>query len=99
MNLQKLKEKLAPKLHPIEVEGETIYIHRPTSRDFEKCTNAQSTLIICVKDENGDPIFSEEDIEGRINVNSIDFVIQTKIYNDIFELISKSDRTDEVEKK
>ena len=99
MNLQALLKKLQPELHPFEVEGETIYIHRPNGRDFQKCTDMASTLILCVKDENGDPIFADEDIDGRINVNAIDYVIQNQIYAGIVGLIQVSDVTDEVEKK
>ncbi|HEJ0245396.1 TPA: hypothetical protein SLO98_005050, partial [Klebsiella pneumoniae] len=51
------------------------------------------------KDENGDPIFSGEDIDGRINVNSIDYVMQGKIYQAIIQLVSDSNPVDEVEKK
>ncbi|MDA6170797.1 hypothetical protein OSK39_22445 [Escherichia coli] len=61
--------------------------------------NVAQTLILCAKDENGDPIFSDEDIDGRINVNSIDFVIQNEIYAAIIKLVNDSNPTDEVEKK
>ncbi|HAO1978108.1 TPA: hypothetical protein IHJ63_000599 [Escherichia coli] len=99
MNLNQLMKKLQPVLQPYEVEGETIYIHRPNGRDFAKCTDVAQTLILCAKDENGDPIFSDEDIDGRINVNSIDFVIQNEIYAAIIKLVNDSNPTDEVEKK
>lgn len=99
MNLQALLKKLQPELHPYEIEGETIYIHRPNGRDFQKCTDISSTLILCVKDENGDPIFADEDIDGRINVQSVDYILQNKIYAAILQLIQDSNPTDEVEKK
>ncbi|AFE59036.1 hypothetical protein Q7S_14105 [Rahnella aquatilis HX2] len=98
MNLQELKAKLAPKLHKYEIEGFTINIHRPCGRDIEKCDSATNTIIICTKDENGDPIFANEDIDGRINVNSIDFTFQTQIYKAILELLN-IDKSDEIEKK
>ncbi|CSQ01243.1 Uncharacterised protein [Shigella sonnei] len=44
-------------------------------------------------------IFAEEDIDGRINVNSIDFVIQNEIYSAIIALINTAKPVDEVEKK
>lgn len=99
MNLNELKKKLQPKLHTFDIEDTTIYIHRPTGRDFEHCTDIKNTLILCVKDENGDPIFSGEDIDGRINVNAIDFVMQNEIYAAIIALVSNSNTVDEIEKK
>jgi len=99
MNLNQLMKKLQPAQHAYEVAGETLYIHRPNGRDFAKCTDVAQTLILCVKDENGDPVFSDEDIEGRINVNAIDFVIQNEIYTAIIKLINIANSADEVEKK
>lgn len=99
MNLMELKKKLQPELKPFEFEGFMLYIHRPNGRDFAKCIDVANTLILCVKDENGDPIFSDEDIDGRINVNSIDYVMQGKIYQAIIQLVSDSNPVDEVEKK
>ncbi|WP_318389588.1 hypothetical protein [Enterobacter sp.] len=99
MNLNELKKKLQPELQPHVVMGETIFIHRPNGRDFAQCNDVANTLILCVKDENGDPIFSCEDIDGRINVGSIDFVIQNEIYTAIVGLIAESNPADEIEKK
>ncbi|EFH8976934.1 hypothetical protein K7223_004899 [Escherichia coli] len=99
MNLQALQKKLQPELHPFVIAGETIHIHRPNGRDFAECTDVSKSLILCVKDENGDPIFSNEDIDGRINVNSIDYVIQNQIYTAIIKLISDANPMDEIEKK
>lgn len=99
MNLNELMKKLQPERKPFVVMGETIFIHRPNGRDFAQCTDVANTLILCVKDENGDPIFSSEDIDGRINVGSIDFVIQNEIYTAIVGLIAASNPADEIEKK
>ncbi|MGR5944905.1 hypothetical protein [Enterobacter sp. C4G1] len=99
MNLQNLKSKLQPKPHPMDIEGETIYIHRPTALDIQKCTDLASTLILCVKDENGDPIFSNEDIDGRINVNMMDSIPLNRIHDEIIKLFKEADVTDELEKK
>ncbi|HFT3189623.1 hypothetical protein ACP6ES_01520 [Klebsiella quasipneumoniae] len=99
MNLEKLKQKLKPVLLPLEIMDETIYIHRPAASDLLKCDTVASTLIYCVKDENGDPIFSNEDIEGRINVGSIDFVHQKTIYDAIAKLAEEADPITEIEKK
>lgn len=99
MNLENLKKKLQPKLHKYEIEGEAIYIHRPMSMDLEKCVDRDSTLIVCVKDENFDPIFSTEDIEGRVNLNVLDSSHLDTIYIAIMNLYKTTDVVDEVEKK
>lgn len=99
MNLEKLKQKLKPQLHEFEIEGEKIFIHRPAGKDFQQCTDMANTLILCVKDENGDPIFANEDIDGRINVNIIDFTNQGKIFAAIMKLTEVADPVDEIEKK
>jgi hypothetical protein len=98
MNIEQLKQKLKPTLHTFEIEtGITVQIHRPTQRDLPECKSLESTLVLCVKDENGDPVFSTEDVEGRINVNSIDFKMANKIYMGIMDLVS-ADKVDEIEK-
>ncbi len=99
MNLNELKNKLKPQLHEFKIDDEyTLYIHRPTQRDIANCQDIQNTLINCVKDENGDPIFAMEGSEGRIDVNNIDFAIATNIYKAIIELLN-NDRVEEIEKK
>ncbi|GEM_PF-852597 len=99
MNLENLKKKLQPQLHKFEIEGETLYIHRPMSMDIAKCVDRDSTLIVCVKDENNDPIFSTEDIEGRINLSILDSSHLDTIYIAIMNLYKTSDVVDEIEKK
>lgn len=98
MNLNELKQKLQPQLHEFTIQNFKIFIHRPSGRDFAKCDTVTSTLVLCVKDENGDPIFADEDIEGRINVNSIDYKYQSEIYGAIVNLVT-ADKVDEIEKK
>jgi hypothetical protein len=98
MNLEKLKQKLKPSLVPFTILDETIYIHRPAASDLQKCDSVASTLIYCVKDENGDQIFSDEDIDGRINVGSIDFAYQKQIYDAISKLAEAADSISEIEK-
>ncbi|AXU95897.1 hypothetical protein CI789_12015 [Erwinia persicina] len=99
MNLEEIKNKLKPKLHPLDIEGVTLYIHRPTARDFEACLQSNEAIILlCVKDENNDPIFSNEDIEGRINIQSIDNVFVTTIVTEVVKLFT-DDNADEIEKK
>ncbi|MEQ0737194.1 hypothetical protein [Enterobacter asburiae] len=99
MNLQALQKKLQPKHQPLDIEGETIFIHRPTANDISKCVDVASTIILCVKDENGDPIFSNEDIDGRINVNMMDSIHLNRIHDEIIKLFKGSDIQDELEKK
>lgn len=99
MNLEELKKKLQPTLVPYKIEGMTIFIHRPTVNDMDKCVNTPSTLIHCVKDENGMAIFSNEDLDGRININLMDSIELQKIYLAVVDLFNDSDPMDEVEKK
>lgn len=99
MNLESLKKKLQPKHHEFRIDDETIYIHRPTANDFGKCIDLASTLVVCVKDENGDPIFSTEDIDGRINVNMMDSIQLNKIHTAIMNLFTTEESVDEIEKK
>lgn len=99
MNLENLKKKLQPQLHKFDIEGEVVYIHRPTAMDIAKCEDLAGTLIVCTKDENGDPIFAKEDIDGRININALDSIHLNKIYTAIMELFKTADPVDEVEKK
>jgi hypothetical protein len=69
MNIEQLKQKLKPALHTFEIEtGITVQIHRPTQRDLPECKSLESTLVLCVKDENGDPVFSTEDVEGVLTL-------------------------------
>lgn len=99
MNIENLKNKLKPKLVPFEIEGETVYIHRPTARDIAKCDTVERTIMYCTKDENGDPIFAESDIDGRINVTAIDFIYQKQLYDAILAMTMEADKVDEMEKK
>lgn len=99
MNLEEIKNKLKPKLHPVEIEGLTLFVHRPTARDYEECVKSnESIVLLCVKDENGDPIFSNQDIDGRINLHSIDNVFVTTLVAEVIKLFAL-DTVDEIEKK
>lgn len=85
--IEKIKKAMKPELHKFEItDGVEVYIHRPSISDAEKCTTLQQTLIICVKDDNGDQIFSDKDIDGRVDVNTIDSTIAGKLFNAIMEL-------------
>ncbi|HBR4060552.1 TPA: hypothetical protein L9U15_005478, partial [Klebsiella pneumoniae] len=44
-------------------------------------------------------IFSDEDIDGRINVGLIDFAYQKQIYDAISKLAEAADSISEIEKK
>jgi hypothetical protein len=99
VNLEKLKQKLQPKRHEYKIDDAVIYIHRPTANDMDKCKTMADTLVLCVKDENGDPIFSTTDIDGRININSCDVLIGNSIYAAILKLFESENPVDEIEKK
>ncbi|HAT5009553.1 TPA: hypothetical protein I9774_000405 [Serratia marcescens] len=101
MNLQDLQKLLKPKLHKIDFHGMELYIHRPSSADFDKCTDAKMTLIHCVKDENGDPIFTDGEIQGRIDVNSIDAMYVGELNQKVIELWTSeaSSQVEDLEKK
>ncbi|HBW8876203.1 TPA: hypothetical protein RRU48_005548 [Klebsiella pneumoniae] len=95
--IERIKMAMKPELHKFNlVDDIDVYIHRPSISDAPKCDTLSSTLILCVKDENGDPIFSDSDIEGRINVNSIDSTLAGKIFNAIMGLLKEPE---DIEKK
>ncbi|WP_447743305.1 hypothetical protein [Enterobacter asburiae] len=99
MNLQEVLKKLSPQKHPFEVEGITLYIHRARTKDIEKLNQPIECVTVCTCDENGDPIFSTEEIDGRVNVNVLDSEVVSKIYLAIMELYKDADQQDEIEKK
>ncbi len=99
MNINDLKKLLKPKLHKIEFHGMELYIHRPSSTDFEKCIDAKATLIYCVKDENGDAIFSNGEIANRVDVNSIDALFVSELNQKVIGLWTESNPMEETEKK
>lgn len=100
MNLESLKKKLQPKRHEYKIDDDTIiFIHRPTAMDMEKCKTMANTLVLCTKDENNDPIFSDQDIDGRVNINACDIVIGNAIYAAILKLFETENSVDEIEKK
>ena len=100
MNLESLKKKLQPKRHEYKVDDETsIFIHRPTANDMDKCKTMADSLVLCVKDENGDPVFALEDIDGRVNINQCDVIIGNAIYAAILKLFETENPVDEIEKK
>lgn len=96
--LDKIKNAMRPSLQEIEVKGINLWIHSPSVRDLPKCDSLNGTIIHCVKDENGDPIFSDTDIDGRVNIEDLDFKIAQEIYSEIIKLTSDNN-LDEVEKK
>lgn len=96
--LDKIKNAMKPKLHEVEINGITFWVHRPSVADFAKCDSAENTIIHCVKDENGDPIFANEDVDGRVNVNQLDYVLAGKLNAAVIKL-TVEDETDSIEKK
>lgn len=99
MNLSALKQALKPKLHKIEIDGIELYIHRPTIKDAPKCTSLEAVLIYCVKDENGNSVFTLEESEVLINVADIDQVTANDIYIKVLALVSAEDEMETTEKK
>ncbi|HBC6077332.1 TPA: hypothetical protein ACNH5O_001294 [Citrobacter koseri] len=99
MNLSALKKALQPKLYETVIDGITVYIHRPTIKDANKCTSIEAVLVYCVKDENGKSIFTFEDEEELINVNEIDQVVANEIYIKVLGLITVEDEAESIEKK
>ena len=97
--LDKIKNAMRPQLREVVVNDVPFWIHRPSIQDFDKCNSLANTLINCVKDENGDPIFSDSDIEGRVNVSSMDFKFAQELYMEVAKLLEVSNSVDEVEKK
>ncbi|EFD1058386.1 hypothetical protein FEL34_22420 [Escherichia coli] len=100
MNLQDALKKLSPKKHSFIIEEVELFIHRARSKDIEALNKPLEAIMVCTCDENGDPIFSTEDIEGRINLNALDSEYVSKIYMAIIDLYKDtSDIQDEIEKK
>ncbi|WP_213712554.1 hypothetical protein [Cedecea lapagei] len=100
MNLLNLKSKLQPKKHAFEIEGETIYIHRPFSGDLQFCTNAEMTVILCTCDEAGKRIFTEQENDAElIYIRALEATHVQTIFKAITDLFENTDVQDEVEKK
>lgn len=97
--LDKIKNAMKPKLHEVEINGVTFWIHRPTIKDYSLCDTLEKSIVLCVKDENGDPIFATEDIEGRVNVTQIDVKFANELYGKVLDLIVTEDVANEIEKK
>ncbi|NIG74195.1 hypothetical protein F3J34_11365 [Klebsiella sp. Ap-873] len=96
--LDRIKNSMKPQLHEVVINGVTFWVHRPSMQDFPKCDTVANTLVLCVKDENGDPIFADKDIDGRVNVNSMDFSFAQELYQEVVKLLD-TNSVDEVEKK
>ncbi|EFI0577075.1 hypothetical protein BAV89_004473 [Escherichia coli] len=101
MNLEQLKKALLPKMHKIDFLGNELYIHRPTIKDTPACTSIESTLIKCVKNEKGEPVFTEdENVQDLILVSLIDKVYAEELFTKIVNLMDdKNNDVDNVEKK
>lgn len=100
MNIEQLKNALIPELQKITLNnGVVLYAHRPKLSDYEKCTTAKDTLILCITDETGYHVFADGEQDGKIDINEIDTVLATEIYTKTIELLTESSTQDEVEKK
>ncbi|MGU0044308.1 hypothetical protein ACVXHA_26395 [Escherichia coli] len=98
MNIDMLRKALSPKLVKIEVEGVELYIHRPTLKTTRMYIY-QKVLVHCVKDENGNPVFSDSGLINLIDVNEIDKLFAEQIYMKVLGLITVEDAVDSTEKK
>ncbi|HAV1973400.1 TPA: hypothetical protein JG946_003760 [Enterobacter hormaechei subsp. steigerwaltii] len=97
--IDKIKNAMRPKLHEVEVGGVTFWIHRPSLGEAEKCGTIETSLVLLVKDENGDPVFAHEDIEGRVNVNNVDVTLAIELYTALAKVSSNTDEIENIEKK
>lgn len=101
MNLEQLKKALLPKMHKIDFLGNDLYIHRPTIKDTPTCISIEATLIKCVKNEKGEPVFTDdENAQDLILVNDIDKVYAEELFTKIVNLMDDNkDEVENVEKK
>lgn len=103
MDIHTLFAALKPELHEVTLKnGAVLHIHRPAISNFEKCVDAKSTLLYTVSNDDGQPIFSDVDEDGKINVNYIDALIVAEINNEVMKLWPKADEPqvqDQIEKK
>jgi hypothetical protein len=99
MNLQELMKALKPVLKTVTLSnGVVLNIHRPKLSDFEKCDTPKSTLILCVADSEGNPVFSDDDT--LVNINNVDTMLVNEIYTEVLGLWSANDKSeDDIEKK
>ncbi|QUG75861.1 hypothetical protein GKQ23_13035 [Erwinia sp. E602] len=99
MNLYELQQALKPKSKEYDLEGFKVYLTAPSARSRTNLTTASAAIVECVRDENGDELFSTEDIEGRINVESVDYRLADKLYRAIVEYLVDSESVENIEKK
>lgn len=98
MNLQELMKALKPVLKQVTLSnGAVLNIHRPKLSDFEKCVTPKSTLILCVADSEGKPVFSDDDT--LVNINDVDTMLVNEIYTEVLGLWSGDVSEDDIEKK
>lgn len=96
--IDRIKKALKPELHEVVINDIKFWVHRPSIQDLVKCDSIENTLMLCVKDENGDPIFAKEDIEGRVNVSQLDYVFGQKLYQEVVKLTG-TETVEQIEKK
>lgn len=99
MNLEALKKALKPTHHKIEIAGFEMYIHRPSIEDAPHCEMLDGLLVHCVKDENGNKIFSDGTVPNTISTKEIDQVFANEIYMKIIALFTVEDAVEDIEKK
>lgn len=99
MNIEALKKALRPKLHEIDVEGIKLYIHRPAISDTPKCNTFEGVIIHCVKDADGNSLFTDDVESELMQVSDIDQTMANDIYIKVLALLTVEDEADSTEKK
>ncbi|MEG3135663.1 hypothetical protein SC206_19070 [Rouxiella sp. T17] len=83
MNFDELIRVIGIKHTPLELTPEfTVYIKLPTVRDYAKCNSSSSTILHCIVDEEGKPIFKDEE-----QVEQVDFKYHTLMSNEINKIL------------
>lgn len=102
MNLiEQLKAKLAPSLSEVTLKnGVTLFVRKPSLSEFDKCNSTKETLVFCVCDETGYTVFADGEVDGKVDINTIDAAIAAELFDHCLALWKTGDDVvEEVEKK
>ena len=100
MNMEAIRKALKPKLHKIDINGIELYIHRPTIKDAPECDTVTNVILLCVKDENGNPVFTDDSTEtSLVHIDELDQILIQEIYIKVLGLVSLEDSIEDIEKK
>lgn len=104
--IEQLKKQLSPEVVKVELSnGVTLYVRKPKVSEQEQCSTPKGMLLVCVcRDETGYPLFSEEDEEGKVNINDVDALLAGELVTECLKLWKGEDgnednAVDEVAKK